>query len=94
MLFRSKSPEHTALAGIEAMEDFYRAIGMPVSICELIGRQATDEEIKLMADKCSSGGSTTTGNLKVLHRDDMKISIAWQIDNGFFIVFLTNTCYL
>ena len=54
------------------MEDFYRAIGMRVSICELIGRQATDEEIKLMADKCSSGGSTTTGNLKVLHRDDMK----------------------
>ena len=43
-----------------------------VSICELIGRQATDEEIKLMADKCSSGGSATTGNLKVLHRDDMK----------------------
>lgn len=67
-----KSPEHTALAGIEAMEDFYRAIGMPVSICELIGRQATDEEIKLMIDKCSSGGSATTGNLKVLHRDDMK----------------------
>ncbi|MBK1774283.1 MAG: UTP--glucose-1-phosphate uridylyltransferase GalF [Escherichia coli] len=67
-----KSPEHTALAGIEAMEDFYRAIGMPVSICELIGRQATDEEIKLMADKCSSGGSATTGNLKVLHRDDME----------------------
>ena len=55
-----------------AMEDFYRAIGMPVSICELIGRQATDEEIKLMTDKCSSGGSATTGNLKVLHRDDMK----------------------
>lgn len=67
-----KSPEHTALAGIEAMEDFYRAIGMPVSICELIGRQATDEEIKLMADKCSFGGSATTGNLKVLHRDDME----------------------
>lgn len=67
-----KSPEHTALAGIEAMENFYRAIGMPVSICELIGRQATDEEIKLMTDKCSSGGSATTGNLKVLHRDDMK----------------------
>ena len=67
-----KSPGHTALAGIEAMEDFYRAIGMPVSICELIGRQATDEEIKLMADKCSSGGSTTTGKLKVLHRDDME----------------------
>lgn len=67
-----KSAEHTALAGIEAMESFYRAIGMPVSICELIGRRATDEEIKLMADKCSSGGSGTTGNLKVLHRQDME----------------------
>lgn len=68
-----KSPELTALAGIEAMETFYRAIGMPVSISELIGRQATDDEIRIMADKCSCGGSGTTGNLKVLHRRDMEL---------------------
>lgn len=68
-----KSPELTALAGIEAMETFYCAIGMPVSISELIGRQATDDEIRIMADKCSCGGSGTTGNLKVLHRRDMEL---------------------
>ena len=67
-----KSAEHTALAGIEAMENFYRAIGMPVSICQLIGRQATDDEIRMMADKCSSGGKGTTGNLKILYREDME----------------------
>lgn len=67
-----KSAERTALAGIEAMERFYRAIGMPVGICELIGREVTEQEIKLMADKCSSGGSTTTGNLKILHCEDME----------------------
>ena len=65
-------PESTALAGIKAMEDFYRAIGMPVSIRELIGREATDEEIRLMADKCSRNGSVTAGNFKKLNREDME----------------------
>ena len=40
---------------------------------EVRGRQATDEEIKLMTDKCSSGGSATTGNLKVLHHYAMDV---------------------
>ena len=65
-------PESTALAGIKVMEDFYRAIGMPVSIRELIGREATDEEIRLMADKCSRNGSVTAGNFKKLNREDME----------------------
>ncbi len=67
-----KSPERTALAGIEAVENFYRAIGMPTNIRELIGREVTDEEIKVMLDKCSWGGTKTLGNLKVLHNDDME----------------------
>lgn len=65
-------PEGTALAGIKAMEYFYRAIGMPVSIRELIGRVATDEEIRLMAHKCSRNGSVTAGNFKKLNREDME----------------------
>ncbi len=65
-------PEGTALAGIKAMEYFYRAIGMPVSIRELIGREATDEEIRLMAHKCSRNGSVTAGNFKKLNREDME----------------------
>ena len=60
-----------ARQGIEAMRAFYRRIGMPTSIPELIGRKATEEEICTMADRCSRGGSFKVGNLKVLSRPEM-----------------------
>jgi len=66
------SPERTALAGISAMERFFRAIGMPVTIKELIGRDITDDEIAEMARKCSRGGTMTQGVFKVLGEADMK----------------------
>lgn len=65
-------PEATALAGIEAMERFYRGLSMPTSISELIGREATDSEIKLMAEKCSHGGTRTVGHFKELDMADME----------------------
>lgn len=65
------SPERTALAGIAAMERFFRAIGMPVTIKELIGRDITDDEIGEMVRKCSRGGTMTQGVFKVLREDDM-----------------------
>jgi alcohol dehydrogenase YqhD (iron-dependent ADH family) len=65
-------PEGTALKGIEAMERFYHAIGMPINIKELIGRDITDEEIKEMTRKCSRNYMHTCGCLKVLHAEDME----------------------
>ena len=65
-------PEGTALKGIEAMGRFYHAIGMPINIKELIGRDITDEEIKEMTRKCSRDYQHTSGQLKVLHADDME----------------------
>ena len=65
-------PRGTALRGIEAMERFYHAIGMPVTIRELIGRQVTDDEIKEMTRKCCRDYQRTIGCLKVLHADDME----------------------
>ena len=65
-------PEGTALKGIEAMERFYHAIGMPVNIKELIGRDITDEEIQEMTRKCSRDYKRTCGQLKVLTAEDMK----------------------
>ena len=65
-------PVGTALKGIEAMERFYHAIGMPINIKELIGRDITDEEIKEMTRKCSRDYQHTSGQLKVLHADDME----------------------
>ena len=65
-------PEGTALKGIEAMERFYHAIGMPINIRELIGRDVTDEEIREMTRKCSRDYQRTCGQLKVLKAEDME----------------------
>ncbi len=65
-------PEATALAGIEATERFYHAIGMPTNIPELIGRKLTDDEIKELARKCSHDEGRTIGSFKVLDRKDME----------------------
>ncbi len=65
-------PEGTALRGIEAMERFYHAIGMPINIKELIGKDITDEEIKEMTRKCSRDYQKTCGQLKVLKAEDME----------------------
>jgi alcohol dehydrogenase YqhD (iron-dependent ADH family) len=62
----------TALAGIEAMENFFSEIGMPVSIPELLGRPVTDEEIDTMAKKCSEAVGGKIGTAKELHEDDFK----------------------
>jgi hypothetical protein len=65
-------PVGTALKGIETMERFYHAIGMPINIKELIGRDITDEEIKEMTRKCSRDYQRTCGCLKVLKAEDMQ----------------------
>jgi len=66
-------PDDTKAAykGIEAMRDFYHTIGMPTNIQELIGRKATDEELLLMAEKCSRGRTITNGGFKKLAYEDV-----------------------
>ena len=64
-------PEGTALKGIEAMERFYHAIGMPINIHELIGRMVSEREIQEMARKCSRDYTSTCGGLKVLTAEDV-----------------------
>ena len=64
-------PRATALKGIEAIERFFRTIGMPTSIPELIGREATDEEIDEMVRKCSRDGKMKIGAMEVLIPVDM-----------------------
>ncbi len=65
-------PDETAENGIKALEDFYRKIGMPTNIHELIGRPITDDEIEILVDKCSRGGSMKVGCFEVLDSDDMR----------------------
>ncbi|MBP5258048.1 MAG: iron-containing alcohol dehydrogenase [Prevotella sp.] len=64
-------PAGTAERGIRSIEQFFRSIGMPVSIPELIGRHVTDEEIDEMVGKASRNSTITLGAIRVLHPDDM-----------------------
>ena len=64
------SDEEIALKGIEAMEDFYRAIKMPVNLREL-GVEASDEDLKLMAHKCAVGVDGGKGSARFLREEDM-----------------------
>ena len=64
------SDEEIALKGIEAMEDFYRAIKMPTNLREL-GVQATDEDLALMAHKCAVGVDGGKGSARFLRELDM-----------------------
>ena len=63
--------EETALAGIAAMESFFRSIGMPVTILELMGRAISEEEVLLLAQNCSLASGGKVGNARVLYEEDM-----------------------
>ena len=65
-------PDETAEKGIRAIEDFYHKIGMPIKIHELIGREITDDEIDVLVDKCSRGGTITLGAMEVLDTEAMR----------------------
>ena len=65
-------PRGTAERGIQAMERFYHDIGMPTSIHELLGREISDDDVALMVDKASRGGTITLGSMMVLDTNDMR----------------------
>lgn len=66
----SGTDEEIALKGIEAMEEFYRAIKMPTNLREL-GISPTEEELATMAHKCAVGIDGQGGSVKVLKEADM-----------------------
>jgi alcohol dehydrogenase YqhD (iron-dependent ADH family) len=65
-------PDETAEKGIAALEDFYRKIGMPTNIHELLGREITYDEIDILVEKCSRGGTITLGAMEVIDQQAMR----------------------
>ncbi|MDE7198266.1 MAG: iron-containing alcohol dehydrogenase [Lachnospiraceae bacterium] len=63
------SDEETALAGISATEDFFRSIGMPVTLSEL-GISPTDEEIEKMAESITDAYGENIGSARKLSTED------------------------
>lgn len=60
----------TAQKGIEAMEDFYHALDMPVCIGDM-GIELAEEQMRELAEKCSHFGKRTIGCIKKLDQEDM-----------------------
>lgn len=62
--------EETALAGIQALENFFHSLSMPTSIREL-GIALTEEQVIELADKCSFHNTRTIGSFRELDWNDM-----------------------
>ena len=63
-----ENPMNTALAGIQATEDFFKSLGMPTSLKEL---DVEPEKIEEMAVKCTNYGKRTLPGIKVLGKEEM-----------------------
>lgn len=62
--------EEMAIKGIEAMENFYKEIEMPISISET-GINLSDEDVEMLAEKCSNNETRYIGSFKKLFKEDM-----------------------
>ncbi|MHB1653039.1 MAG: iron-containing alcohol dehydrogenase [Desulfitobacteriaceae bacterium] len=62
------APERMALEGIERLIDFFRHIGMPVTLQEL---GIPEDRLVEMADKCTGSGTATVGNFLKLSKEDV-----------------------
>ena len=66
----AESDEATARAGIEAVEDYYRSVGMPTNLREL-GVSPTEQQITRMAESAASAGGGRIGVVRRLDANDI-----------------------
>lgn len=67
---REEDDLKAAQLGINATEDFFRSINMPVSLKEALG-ELSDETPKILANKCSFNGSRKVGSLYPIGEEEM-----------------------
>ena len=62
--------EKAAIAGIEALEAFFRRIGMPTSLSEL-GLQVSEEDCRKLAASAAAACGGKKGAARVMYEEDM-----------------------
>ena len=62
--------EKAAIAGIEALEAFFRRIGMPTSLSEL-GLQVSEEDCRKLATSAAAACGGKKGAARVMYEEDM-----------------------
>lgn len=63
--------QKAAVKGIEKTEEFFKSLGMPISLTELFERKLDDKELDALANNCSYDKSRKIGGFKVLDHNDM-----------------------
>ena len=63
--------EKAAEEGILRTEAWFRSLGMPLSLTELLGRESSDEELENLATVCSRDRTRTIGAFKTLGHEDI-----------------------
>ena len=63
-----ENPMNTALAGIQATEDFFKSLDMPTSLKEL---DVEADRIPEMAEKCTNMGKRTLPGIVELGKEEM-----------------------
>ena len=63
--------EKAANEGIARTNAFFRSLGMPLSLTELLGHRPADEEIEALATECTYGRTRTIGSFKTLGYGDV-----------------------
>lgn len=58
-----ENPEQTALEAIAVTETYFKSLGMPINIFELMGRTLTEDEIKELTVKCTNYSTRKIGGL-------------------------------
>lgn len=66
--FPMEDEERIILEGIRRMENFFKSLGMPVSLKEVGIRD--ESVLDIMAEKCTANGPV--GNLKYLYKEDVR----------------------
>jgi alcohol dehydrogenase YqhD (iron-dependent ADH family) len=61
-------PEATALEGIRRTKEFFRSIGLPVTLRDL---EIPDDRLEEMAEKCKKGPDGTVGQFVKLTTEDV-----------------------
>ena len=59
-----------AVQGIDATENYFRSLGMPVTLGQAVGVQP-EETLKALSHKCSFGGTRTIGSLRPLGEEEI-----------------------
>lgn len=69
----TEADDHAAAEqGIEETNAFFKTLGMPLSLSELLGHPVTNEEIEALTTECTFGHTRSVGAFKVLQEDDIR----------------------